>query len=374
MAQDKVVSLYDWIFRKLRYYDVYATEATDALLATEFAEILAVDVSGKADKVAGATNNNFASLDADGNLKDSGRNASSFATSSHNHDVRYARLNASVEWDVTLGGGQTWTWVVDTQAPFVIDNTSGDILAVVTHLNADLLDGKHADEFANAVHTHSKYAQKAGTETITGPWTFSSNPPFALSGGAVDALVTGLNADKLDGNDATAFALVAHTHDDRYYTETEIDAMVALLLPIPITGAADGTILVYDGAGNVQTSPSLYSDLALASDIAGKMDTLPSGTPGNLVSIGVGGQPADSGSAAGDFAAASHTHDDRYYTETEMTNYATTISVYKGSTIESASYTIVGSNGSIGAGVTPAGTLALRIGGTTHYVIISATA
>lgn len=39
------------------------------------------DVSGKADKVSGATNGNFAGLDANGNLTDSGKKASDFATS-----------------------------------------------------------------------------------------------------------------------------------------------------------------------------------------------------------------------------------------------------------------------------------------------------
>ena len=38
------------------------------------------DVSGKADKVSGATENDFAGLDANGNLKDSGKKASDFAT------------------------------------------------------------------------------------------------------------------------------------------------------------------------------------------------------------------------------------------------------------------------------------------------------
>ena len=38
------------------------------------------DVSGKADKVTNATNNNFAALDANGNLKDSGKKASDFLT------------------------------------------------------------------------------------------------------------------------------------------------------------------------------------------------------------------------------------------------------------------------------------------------------
>lgn len=37
-----------------------------------------VDISGKADKVAGATNGNFAALDADGNITDSGKKAADF--------------------------------------------------------------------------------------------------------------------------------------------------------------------------------------------------------------------------------------------------------------------------------------------------------
>lgn len=43
------------------------------------------DISGKADKVSGATNDNFAALDANGNLKDSGKNYSSFSSSDHSH-------------------------------------------------------------------------------------------------------------------------------------------------------------------------------------------------------------------------------------------------------------------------------------------------
>lgn len=40
----------------------------------------ASDIAGKADKVSGATADNFAGLDANGNLKDSGKNAADFAT------------------------------------------------------------------------------------------------------------------------------------------------------------------------------------------------------------------------------------------------------------------------------------------------------
>ena len=47
----------------------------------------APDVSNKADKVTGATNGNFAGLDANGNLADSGKKAADFAEASHGHDL-----------------------------------------------------------------------------------------------------------------------------------------------------------------------------------------------------------------------------------------------------------------------------------------------
>lgn len=42
-----------------------------------------------------------------------------------------------------------------------------------------------------------------------------------------NTLLTGVDADKLDGNHAAAFATSGHLHDDRYYTESEIDTLLA---------------------------------------------------------------------------------------------------------------------------------------------------
>ena len=46
-------------------------------------------LSAKADKVTSATSGNFTGLDANGNLTDSGKKASDFATANHNHDGVY---------------------------------------------------------------------------------------------------------------------------------------------------------------------------------------------------------------------------------------------------------------------------------------------
>ena len=53
---------------------------TDLDAATQQKINTAVDISGKADKVSGATAGDFAGLDANGNLTDSGKKASDFAT------------------------------------------------------------------------------------------------------------------------------------------------------------------------------------------------------------------------------------------------------------------------------------------------------
>lgn len=374
MAQDKVASLYDWIFRKLRYYTVYSSEATDALLAAEFADILAVNTDGKADKVAGATEDNFASLDDTGNLKDSGYSAANFASVSHTHDTRYLRLNEDNNYN---SGSYIFTFITPNDtAPFAI--TQSGTPGVVVNLNADLLDGKHASEFAAAVHTHSKYALKDAAETITGPWTFSSTPPFALSGSAVNALVTGLNADKLDGNDASAFALASHSHAWGTITgtlsnQTDLNTALGLLLAKPTTGAADGTILVYNDP-IVQTSGVDLSELALASSLALKADILGDGVEDNFMSFDSDGNIADSGANAGDFAAASHHHDDRYYTETEMTTYATAPKIGQGSMIGSDGIYIMGSDENTGAGTTPDGTIKVVINGNEYFLLTSATA
>lgn len=70
-----------------------------------------VDISGKADKVDGAVTGNFAGLDVDGNLTDSGSNASDFESagavgtheSTYNHTNFETAYNARGQYDSDLG-------------------------------------------------------------------------------------------------------------------------------------------------------------------------------------------------------------------------------------------------------------------------------
>jgi len=85
-------------------------------------------------------------------------------------------------------------------APISVTSTT-----VCTNLNADMVDGYDASAFASASHNHdSTYIRKATADTITAVHTFnpsSAGAPFTLGTNAQGQLVAGLNADKVDGYD-----------------------------------------------------------------------------------------------------------------------------------------------------------------------------
>lgn len=62
---------------------------------------------------------------------------------------------------------------------------------------------------------HTQYVHITNARTITAVHTFapgSAGPAFILGTNALSQLITGLNADKLDGIDSTGFAAAVHTH------------------------------------------------------------------------------------------------------------------------------------------------------------------
>ena len=62
------------------------------------------NITKKADKVSGATSGNFAGLDANGNLTDSGKKAGDFATAGHDHSGVYSEEgHAHAAGDITSG-------------------------------------------------------------------------------------------------------------------------------------------------------------------------------------------------------------------------------------------------------------------------------
>jgi len=61
---------------------------------------LRVDISGKADKVVDAVSGNFAGLDANGNLTDSGKKAADFAAADHTHTDKADKVTNATAGDL----------------------------------------------------------------------------------------------------------------------------------------------------------------------------------------------------------------------------------------------------------------------------------
>ena len=115
-------------------------------------------------------------------------------------------------------------------APFTLGaNAQGQL---VTGLNADTVDGQHANAFASATHNHdTSYIRKGTADTITAVHTFSpstASAPFILGENAQGQLVTGLNADTVDGQHANAFAPASHNHDASYVRKGTADTITAV--------------------------------------------------------------------------------------------------------------------------------------------------
>lgn len=115
-------------------------------------------------------------------------------------------------------------------------------------LDADLLDGNHASAFALSSHTHSYLPLSGGT--LTGNIVFSG-------------------AQTVDGVDISAFkgAYDSHNHDSRYYTETEVNSLLTGYVPttrqvIAGSGMAGGGAL----SANITLSHSDTSSVANSSN------------------------------------------------------------------------------------------------------------
>lgn len=104
----------------------------------------------------------------------------------------------------------------------------------------------------------------------------------------------------------SAFSKTTHNHDNRYYTETEIDETVTALTTA-INGKANSS---HNQASNTINAMTGYS-IATSSAAITTADTL-------NAAIGKLEYKINQKQDGGSYAPATHTHDDRYYTESEI--------------------------------------------------------
>ncbi len=90
---------------------------------------------------------------------------------------------------------------------------TGDNDGTGSGLDADLLDGQQGSEFLS---TTSDYGRSGIADSLYEGTTALADKYLGLTAKAADA-------DKLDGMDSAAFSDTTHQHDERYYTEDELN-------------------------------------------------------------------------------------------------------------------------------------------------------
>ena len=174
---------------------------------------------GKPDKVSNGTAGNFAGLDSEGGITDSGKKAGDFAAATHSHNG-YANKVAS-----------------PTSGNFAGLNASGDLTD----------SGKKAGDFAAATHSHSGYAQLltfANKTVSVSSWASSStytNYPYAAA-----ISCSGVTADYV--------ADVVFSPDD---------ADGGNFAPVALTGSGTVTIYAVEKPTSTVTIPTIKCEKAV---------------------------------------------------------------------------------------------------------------
>ena len=140
-------------------------------------------------------------------------------------------------------------------------------------LDADMVDGKHASDFATGTHDHDDDYVNEGGDTMTGPLESTVPGGTAPISVVSQTVCPNLNADLLDGNHASDFATGTHDHDDDYVNEAG-DTMSGPLESAVAEGTAPISVASTTECPNLNAA--LLNGLT-AQDIAG-MSGVPSGT------------------------------------------------------------------------------------------------
>jgi hypothetical protein len=366
MSQTLIQQYYDFCFNKVQNY--LRSGVQDADLTALFESIFTVDIGGKADKVAGAVNGHFAALDGTGNLVDSLLSPSDFIRAGSQFDSRYIRKDADDTYDTTL---HQIVFSISGTSPFTLDIV-GDPMPVMSDFNAGLLNGHPSSDFV--LHGTTEFDTRYYTKSEITAYLAGKLPVISAGGAGtfnvVLAAVDGLTV--LDSGVALQDLALLSTSSLANYTTTS-DLNTALGNKMNLHGGSTyvaGMLPKYNGTdNNVISSGVNITDLATNASLAGYIPIVSTPTAGNFPLIDTGGVLKNSALNAGSFAPYSHIssgdHDSRYYTQTQLTNYSTGLKLHPKSYIESDTYYIVGSAGSLIAGSPSTnGYIILRINGT----------
>lgn len=291
-------------------------------------ERLAGLISGKADKVTGATAGNFAGLDANGNLTDSGSKASDFAVAGHNHDDDYAEkghnhddVYKKLQIAVSETGAADKTLTISQNANGEITATPIDIAITSTQVT----------DFEDEVKDIVTGMNVASSDEVAG-----IAERLTTAEGEIDALQTAVTttlpeqiAQKVAQSDYDNKVQALEKADsdlDTAVKAAQADATSAKTAIEAFLKEADSTADAIDTLKEIQAE--LDAGEASAASLLAEVNKIKDGTivvPKATDADTVDGKHAD------DFAEAGHNHDDAYsklghkHVVADITDYETDV-------------------------------------------------
>ena len=195
------------------------------------------DVNSKADKVVGATNGNFAGLNASGNLIDSTSKAADFATSGHSHSAATTEAAGFMSADDKT----KLTGIAENANNYTHPNHSGDVTSV----------GDGATTIANDAVTNAKLANMA-VNTIKGRITASTGDPEDLTATQVRTIINVADGAEVNQN---AFSTVSVSGQSDVVADSKTDTLTFVAgTNITITTDAGADSITINASGGTASS------------------------------------------------------------------------------------------------------------------------
>jgi hypothetical protein len=207
---------------------------------------------------------------------------------SHDHDSEYVSLTANQ----SVGGNKTFTGTIVIQNDLTVSGTT-------TYINTQELNVGDNIVRLNANLSGTGPTENAGIQIERG----TSTDANLIWDEAADKWVAGLVGSEV------GISLEGHTHDDRYYTESEVDALISGTSAVGHNH--DNRYYTESELDAGQLDNRYYTETEMDTTLSGKSDT--GHTHDDRYYTETEMDTALSGKSD-----TGHTHDDRYYTETEM--------------------------------------------------------
>lgn len=314
----------------------YGASSTNAQSGTAVANA----ISGKADKVSGATTGNFAGLDGNGNITDSGSKAGDFATSSQgtkaDSAIQTVKVNGSAltpdankAVDITVPAAQVKSdWNSSSGLSEILNKPDLSVYALKSEMSVVAGTGTDADKTTITLKSGTAATVLTTHQDITGKQDVISDLSTIRSGAEAGATAYQKPSGGIPDTDLSSSVQTSLGKADTAVQPGDL-AMVATsgsytdLSNTPdLSGYALSSSLAtvatsgdYNDLDNLPTIPTVdqsydaasanaQSGVAVASAISDKADKVSSATNGNFAGLDSNGNLTDSGSKASDFATA----------------------------------------------------------------------